>query len=139
MPKPAPKRSAAIRYSADASKVSVAALVMLAAVLAVATQVGAQASETPKITNTSEGFYVSYLTLRDHAFTVSGGEVINARRLVHRKNLRWEITISPTSDATVTVELPATSDCTATGAICTTDQRMLTTVPALVVSGPGQP
>ena len=83
----------------------------------------------------SEEFYVSYKTLRDHAFDVTGGEVINARRLVHRKNVRWEITISPSSHEAVTVVLPATTDCTATGAICTRDQRMLSAVPTLEVPG----
>jgi len=86
----------------------------------------------------SEDFYVSYKTLRDHAFEVTGGEVVNARRLVPRKNRRWEITVSPTSRDAVTVELPPTTDCTATGAICSRDQRMLSVAPALVVPGPNQ-
>ena len=42
-------------------------------------------SETP-----ADGF--SYKTLRDHAFTVTGGEVVKARRLERGKNVRWEIT-----------------------------------------------
>ena len=45
-------------------------------------------SEEPK-----EGF--SYTTLRDHAFTVTGGEVTGARRLEPGKNGRWEITVTP--------------------------------------------
>ena len=40
-------------------------------------------SETPE-----SGF--SYTTMRDHAFTVTGGDVTGARRLVRGKNLRWE-------------------------------------------------
>ena len=39
-------------------------------------------SETP-----ADGF--SYKTLRDHAFTVTGGEVVKARRLERGKNVRW--------------------------------------------------
>ena len=86
-------------------------------------------SETPKK-------LFSYKTLRGHAFVVAGGDVVNARRLVHGKNVRWEITISPSSDATVTVELLATTDCNAVGAICTDDNRKLTAMPAIVVTGP---
>ena len=72
----------------------------------------------------SEHFSVSYRTLRDHAFTVTGGAVTKARRLEPGKNRRWEITVEvdPGADD-VTVTLPATSDCAATGAICTADSR----------------
>ena len=59
-------------------------------------------SETPE-----SGF--SYTTMRDHAFTVTGGDVTGARRLVSGKNLRWEITVQPSGNADVTVELPATT------------------------------
>ena len=69
-------------------------------------------SEEPK-----SGF--SYKTMRDHAFTVTGGSVTGARRLVSGKNLRWEIVVSPDSNGDVTITLPATTDCDAQGAICT--------------------
>ena len=36
----------------------------------------------------SEEFPISYKTLRDHAFTVTGGEVVNARRLERPGNIR---------------------------------------------------
>ena len=67
----------------------------------------------------------SYTTLRDHAFTVTGGEVDGARRLEPPGNIRWEIKIRPDSAGTVTIVLPVTSDCAANGAICTGDGRML--------------
>ena len=86
-------------------------------------------SETPK-----EDF--SYATLRDHAFTVTGGTVTNARRLEPGKNVRWEITVQPSGNAGVTVSLPATTDCEAQGAVCTSDGRMLSTGVELSVSGP---
>ena len=57
--------------------------------------------------------------MRDHAFTVTGGSVTGARRLVSGKNLRWEIVVSPDSNGDVTITLPATTDCDAQGAICT--------------------
>ena len=75
-------------------------------------------SETPR-----EGF--SYKTLRDNAFTVTGGEVVKARRLEKGKNVRWEIRVTPDGDGPVTIVLPATTDCTAQGAVCTQDRRPL--------------
>ena len=80
----------------------------------------------------------SYRTLRDHAFTVTGGEVVNARRLQHGKNIGWEITVQPDGSGAVTIVLPITSDCDAQGAICTRDGRMLSGRLELTVSGPGQ-
>ena len=41
----------------------------------------------------SENFYLSYKTLRGHAFTVTGGEVTGARRLVPPSNIGWEIQV----------------------------------------------
>ncbi len=80
---------------------------------------------------------LSYKTLRDHAFTVTGGEVLRARRLEPGKNVRWEITVRPDSNGAVTIVLPATEDCAADGAICTGDGRMLSERVELTVSGPG--
>ena len=86
-------------------------------------------SETPK-----SGF--SYTTMRDHAFTVTGGDVTGARRLVSGKNLRWEVTVQPSGNADVTVELPVTTDCAAQGAICTDNDEKLSNSLNLTVSGP---
>ena len=88
-------------------------------------------SETPK-----DDF--SYKTLRDHAFTVTGGEVVQARRLEPGKNIRWEITVQPSGNADLTVVLPATTDCDAPGAVCTEDGTMLSQRVELTVSGPGE-
>ena len=86
----------------------------------------------------SEEFQLSYSTLRDHAFTVTGGEVAGARRLDRNSgtpNIRWEISISPDSGADVTVELPVTEDCEASGAICTDDGKMLSSPLEFTVKG----
>ena len=86
-------------------------------------------SEEPKT-----GF--SYVTLRDHAFTVTGATVTNTRRLEPGKNHLWEITVQPDGNADVTVSLPATTDCDSQGAVCTSDGRMLSTAVELVTPGP---
>ena len=95
-----------------------------------------QFSEEPK-----EGF--SYKTLRDHAFTVTGGEVAGARRLdgdSDTPNIRWEITVSPDSGGDVTITLPVTEDCDAEGAICAicaNGDKKLSNSLERTVSGPG--
>ena len=88
-------------------------------------------SEEPKT-----GF--SYTTMRAHAFTVTGGKVTGARRLVSGKNLRWEIVVSPDSNGDVTITLPATTDCDAQGAICADGDKKLSSRLERTVSGPGQ-
>ena len=85
----------------------------------------------------SEEFLISYNTLRDHAFTVTGGAVTGARRLEPPSSVGWEITVSPTSDADVTIMLPVTTDCAADGAVCTQDGRPLSNRLELEVPGPG--
>ena len=81
----------------------------------------------------------SYKTLRDdHVFTVEGGSVTGARRLVKGSNIGWEIVVKPDSNGDVTITLPVTEDCDAQGAICTADGRMLSSPLEFTVSGPGQ-
>ena len=78
----------------------------------------------------------NYTTVRDHAFTVVEGSVGNVRRLEPGKNVRWEITVEPDSNADVTIALNATTDCTAEGAICTGDGRKLSGDLKMAVPGP---
>ena len=78
----------------------------------------------------------SYTTVRNHAFTVTGGSVSNVRRLEPGNNVRWEITVQPSSDADVTIALNGTTDCTAVDAICTSDGGMLSGGLEIVVPGP---
>ena len=85
----------------------------------------------------SEEFPLSYKTLRDLAFTVSGGEVLKAQRLDKPSNIRWLITVEPNGNGDVTVELPVTTDCNAEGAICTADGRKLSNRLEVTVSGSG--
>ena len=85
----------------------------------------------------SENLRISYKTLRDHAFAVTGGEVVRARRLDPPSNVGWEITVVPSSEGDVSVVLPATTDCNDAGAVCTADGRKLSDRNELTVRGPG--
>ena len=80
---------------------------------------------------------LSYRTLRDHAFMVTGGSVIKASRVYTSSNQSWEIRVRPSSNDDVTVVLPATTNCWDTGAICTRDGREFSGPISLTVPGPG--
>ena len=85
----------------------------------------------------SEEFDLSYRTLKNHAFNVTGGSVERAQRTDKPSNISWLITVKPHGAGDVTVELPATTDCNATGAVCTGDGRKLSNSLNFTVSGPG--
>ena len=86
----------------------------------------------------SEEFGLSYVTLKNHAFNVTGGSVERAQRTDKPSNIPWRITVKPQGTGDVTIELPATTDCGDTGAVCTGDGRMLSNSLNFTVSGPGQ-
>ena len=73
----------------------------------------------------SEEVELGYETLRDHAFTVTGGSVNKAERTDAPSNIGWRITIGPSGNGDVRVQMPVTKDCTAQGAACTDDGRKL--------------
>ncbi len=83
----------------------------------------------------SEAPKVSYRTLRDVAFDVTDGTVRKAKRRTSGSNLSWDITVEPAGTGAVAIELPATPDCTTTGAICTGDGRALSNSPSATVAG----
>ena len=68
---------------------------------------------------------IGYATLRDDAFDVTGGTVTSVSRLVPGSNQGWDITVAPDAHADVTVVLPVTTDCAASGAVCTAGGKML--------------
>ena len=85
----------------------------------------------------SENFELSYRTLRDHAFIEDdNGPVTRAQRKVQGSNQTWTITVEPRGNGAITITLPATTDCNATGAICTDNGRKLSNSNSVSVSGP---
>ena len=79
---------------------------------------------------------LSFQTLRDEALEVTGGEVLKAKRRTKGSNQEWDITVEPDSGGSVTIRLPRTTDCDASGAICTADHRPLSTALSATVAGP---
>ncbi len=84
----------------------------------------------------SEEIPLSYKTLKLHAFSVTGGSILKARRMDKPSNIKWRIMVRPDSNEDVTIVLPATTDCEAQGAICTEDGRKLSNSLVFTVSGP---
>ena len=84
----------------------------------------------------SEAPALSYQTLRDAAFAVSGGTVRKAQRRQSGSNQGWTITVAPNADGAVTIQLPETTDCSASGAICTADGRPLSHALMATVAAP---
>ena len=84
----------------------------------------------------SEEFSLSYTTLQDHALEVTNGELTGVGRQQTGKNQAWNVTVVPNGDDDVTITLMATTDCTATGAICTADNRPLSAAVSATVAGP---
>ena len=72
---------------------------------------------------------LSFRTLRDEAFDVSGGTVRRAKRKQSGSNLGWTIHVEPASYGPVTIRLPA-------GSVETADGRALSNSPAATVAGP---
>ena len=84
----------------------------------------------------SEEVKLSYRTLRDEAFNVGGGAVRKAKRRQQGSNPGWTITVKPDGSGAVAIRLPATSSCSASGAICTAAGQPLSHSLSKTVAGP---
>ena len=80
---------------------------------------------------------ISYVTLRDVSFDVTGGSVTRAKRRARPSNRDWEITVAPDSNANVVLVLAADRACGAGGAICTAGGERLSN--RLEITVPAQP
>ena len=85
----------------------------------------------------SENIKMGFQTMRNHVLDVAGATITRARRLTQGSNIGWEITIEPAGNADITITLPATTDCTAQGAVCNHDGKKLSDGLNLTISGPG--
>ena len=80
---------------------------------------------------------IGYADMRDHAFTVTNGDVTGASRVDGRSD-SWEITVEPDGDDAVTITLPGNRACATTGAICSKEEHpvQLSNSPAATVAAP---
>ena len=76
-----------------------------------------------------------YRILRDEALQATNARVTGAKRVARGQNRRWIITVRPRSSDDVTVSLPATTDCSAAGAVCTEAGRPLSNANSATVRG----
>ena len=84
----------------------------------------------------SENVEAGYARIQNDAFTVSGGSIASASRITQGSNQGWNVEVNPTGNGAVTITLPETTDCDATGAICTDDSRKLSHPTSATVAGP---
>ena len=84
----------------------------------------------------SEEIAIGYRTVRDSVFEVTSGEVTYVRRYSPPSNMRWVMTVVPSSDGDVVLVLPSGRSCDSNGAVCTSDGRMLSNRLELTVEGP---
>ena len=83
-----------------------------------------------------------FSTMRDHSLSIrQGGSSLTP--YVKRKtpgagnNQQWVVTVTPSGTGDISIDLPATPDCEASGALCTGDGRGLSAgLPTRVVKGP---
>ena len=75
--------------------------------------------------------------MRDHAFTVTNGDVTSASR-VDSRNDRWLITVDPDGNNAVTITLPGNRACATQGAICSKEDNpvQLSNSPSSTVAAP---
>ena len=79
---------------------------------------------------------LSYRTVQNGLFDVSGGTIGRAWRLQKGNNAGWGLRIVPSGFGDVTFALRATTDCAGTPGVCTSDGRMLPGGLEATIGGP---
>ena len=79
---------------------------------------------------------LSYATVRDALFAVTGATVTQARRLTPGSNKDWALTVAPDGYGPVTLALKPTTDCDTAPGVCDASGRMLADPLSLTVQGP---
>ena len=75
--------------------------------------------------------------MRNHAFTVTNGDVTGAEH-VNGSSTRWLITVDPDGDQAITITLPGNRACATQGAICSDEDNpvQLGNSPSATVAAP---
>ncbi len=79
---------------------------------------------------------LSYKTVRDTLFEVSGGRIEGARRVTQGSDLGFYVTVKPSGLGTVTLALATLPACGQTGSVCTGNNRALEGPVGATVHGP---
>ena len=79
---------------------------------------------------------LSYRTVQNGLFAVTGGSIEKASRLAAGKNNGWTLRIDPTGLGDVTVRVNGTSACDTAPGVCTSDGRKLAGGLQAVIAGP---
>ena len=79
---------------------------------------------------------MSWRSVRDHLFDVTGGSIDRAQRTGPVRNRGWRLTIAPAGNADVTLTLRATTSCDDEHGVCTSDGRMLKGGVSATIRGP---
>ena len=83
--------------------------------------------------------HLSYETVRDDLFTVTGGTIESAWRRTQgdEKHMHWNLRVAPDGDGDVTIALNATTDCAGTPGVCRlSDGAMLDSYLRQTIKGP---
>ena len=80
---------------------------------------------------------LSFRTIRDYLFDVTGGAIDHVSRLDRGSGKRWRVTVDPAGDAdVVVVQKPTISNCESWRAVCTPDGAKLSGSESFTVKGP---
>ena len=79
---------------------------------------------------------LSYRTVRDSLFWVTGGSITAAKRMDRPNKRKWRLTVKPSGFGDVTISLRPTKSCAGTPGVCLPDGRKLTALLSMIVRGP---
>ena len=91
---------------------------------------------TLRFTLSEEPNRLSYRTVRDSLFEVSGGTIAKANRAVAGSNREWVLHVDPAGAGDVTLTLRASTSCDGVPGVCAEDGRRLQGGVRAVVAGP---
>ena len=83
----------------------------------------------------SENVTRRFRRMRNDIFEVTGGAVADLRRVNRRRDL-WTVTLTPSSNAAVTVAVAANRACDVSGAVCTAAGEQLSNTISATIQGP---
>ena len=82
----------------------------------------------------SEGHNVGWRDVQN-ALKVSGGSINRTNRKTNGSNVGWKLKVRPSGTGSLTITLPATTNCSSADAICTANGRRLSNSPSATVAG----